>query len=223
MVTKKFHIYLFRHGQTTYNRDGRFTGHHNPSLTKLGIKNAQTVAKKLQNKKFGLAIHSRLKRSKQTLAQVLKYHPECKKIMTDDRMIERDYGKLSGTTHEEFIKKIGDKIINLEMEGDAIENLSPQNRKKAEQLIGAEEYKLIHRGFNFPPPGGESFAMVEKRVSSFIKDLKKIVKKNQCNIAISAHGNSIRLFRKIIEHASIKKACSWFIPYDKVFVYSIKA
>ena len=40
---------------------------------------------------------------------------------------------------------------------------------------------------------------------------------------ISAHGNSIRLFRKILERADKKQVVKWFIPYDKVFVYKIKA
>jgi 2,3-bisphosphoglycerate-dependent phosphoglycerate mutase len=95
-------------------------------------------------------------------------------------------------------------------------------RSKAEKFLGEEEYKAIHRGYNIPPPGGESFADVEKRVSGFIKYLKKFIKKNKVNVAISAHGNSIRLFRKIMEKASKEETVKWFIPYDKVFEYNIK-
>jgi len=51
---------------------------------------------------------------------------------------------------------------------------------------------------------------------------KKIYKKNKCNVAISAHGNSIRLFRKIMEGAYKKDVVKWFIPYDKVFKYEVK-
>ena len=47
------------------------------------------------------------------------------------------------------------------------------------------------------------------------------MKKSKVNVAISAHGNSIRIFRKIIEKASEKQAIEWFIPYDKVFEYTI--
>jgi 2,3-bisphosphoglycerate-dependent phosphoglycerate mutase len=221
-MSKTFKVFLFRHGQTTYNRDQRFTGFHNPGLTKLGIGNAKTVAKKLKNKKIGISIHTRLKRSKQTLAEVLKYHPECSSVLKDDRMIERNYGKLNGTRHIDFIKKIGKKLYNLEVHGDIITALDPAGRKEVEKFLGEQEYNLIHRGFYVPPPGGESFAMVEKRVSSFIKDLKKLIKKNSCNVAISAHGNSIRIFRKLMEHASVKETCAWVIPYDKVFEYEIK-
>ncbi|MDO8467702.1 MAG: histidine phosphatase family protein [Nanoarchaeota archaeon] len=217
----KLKIYLFRHGQTFYNKKGIFTGWKNSELTPLGIRQARTVAKKLKNKKFGIAFCTRLGRSKQTLKEVLKFHPECKKIVVDDRMIERDYGDLNGTSHEDFIKRVGKKLVNLEVEGDALENLSPEKRKKIEKFFGEEEYELIHRGYNVPPPNGESFADVEIRVSSFIKNLKKLMKKEKVNVAISSHGNSIRLFRKIMERASREETTKWFIPYDKVFVYEV--
>lgn len=193
-MVKKLKIYIFRHGQTSYNRDKKFTGFHNPPLTLLGKKQAKSISKKLKNKRFQIAFQTRLQRSKQTLKEVLKFHPECKKTITDNRIIERNYGLLNGSTHEQLIKKYGEKV-----------------------------YDAIHRGFNTRPPKGESFADVEKRVKLFIKDLIKLMKKENANIAISAHGNSIRLFRKIMEKASEKQACSWFIPYDKVFVYTIKA
>jgi|SRR3989339_34831 len=219
----KLHIYLFRHGQTSFNRDGRFTGWEKPKLTKLGIKQAKTVANKLKNKKFQIAFQTKLIRSKQTLNEVLKFHPECKIIKTDNRLIERNYGQLNGTTHEAFIHNIGQRLLKFEVEGDALGDLSIKDREKLELFLGEEEYKLIHRGYSIPPPKGESFAMVERRVNSFIKDLIKLMKKNKCNVAISAHGNSIRLFRKIFEKASIKQTVSWFIPYDKVFEYTINA
>lgn len=215
------HIYLFRHGQTTYNRDGRFTGFHNPHLTKLGVKQAQKIAKKLRAKKFQVAFHTRLARTKETLHEVIKFHPECLKVFEDNRMIERNYGKLNGTTHTAFIKKIGKKLYDLEVHGDIIAELDDAGRRETEKFLGEQEYNLIHRGFNVPPPGGESFAMVEKRVQSFVKDLVKFMKKEKVSVAISAHGNSIRLFRKIMGKATVPETVSWVIPYDKCFEYKI--
>lgn len=214
-------IYLFRHGQTTFNRDGRFTGQKEARLTVEGRKHAEKIARKLKDKKFGVAIRTRLSRSKATLKPVLEFHPECKIILEDDRMIERSYGELEGTTHEQFVDGIGKQSYDLRVQGDAIENLAPKLRDKVEELLGKEEYEAIHRGYKVAAPGGESFADVEKRVRSFIRDLKKFMRKNKVNVAISAHGNSIRLFRKIMERAPKKSVVKWFIPYDKVFEYSI--
>ena len=193
-MKRGYKIYLFRHGQTTFNRDGRFTGQTEARLTVEGRKHAETIAKKLKNKKFQVAIQTRLSRSKDTLRPVLKFHPECKNIIEDDRMIERSYGDLSGKLHSIIIKK-----------------------------YGQAQYDKWHRGYDIKsrPPKGECFADVEKRVKKFIKWLKKYMRKNKVNVAISAHGNSIRLFRKIIERASKKSVVSWFIPYDKVFEYNV--
>ena len=191
MATYK--IYVFRHGGTHYNKKGIFTGWKDSTLTKQGKQAARRVANKLKNKKFQVAFRTRLTRSKQTLKEVLKYHPECKKIIEDNRMIERRYGKLEGKHHDTIIKKYGKK-----------------------------QYDIWHRSFDVRPPGGESFADVEKRVSKFIKYLNAYVKKNKVNVAISAHGNSIRLFRKIMEKKSKKQAVKWFIPYDKYFEYTVK-
>src|SRR3989338_10332241 len=160
---KTMKIYLFRHGETMFNRDHKFTGWKEAKLTPKGIKQAQSIAQKLKHKKIDIAYQSHLSRSKDTLKEVLKFHPECKKIITDDRVIERSYGTLEGTSHKNFIDEIGKKIVDLKIEGNAIENLSPNERKKVEKFLGEEEYKTIHRGYNVAVPKGESFADVEKR------------------------------------------------------------
>ncbi len=219
---KKLKIYLFRHGETSYNEKGIFTGWENPKLTKKGIKSAKKVAQKLKNKKIDIAFQTELIRSKQTLKEVLKFHPEIREIITANRMVERSYGDFEGTTHESFIKRVGKHAVNLRVEGDAMENLSPKDRKKLIRFLGKREYDIIHRGWDNPPPNGESFKMVEKRVKKFIKNLKKFMKKEKVNVAISAHGNSIRLFRYIWEQASVAETVKWFIPYDKVFVYEVE-
>lgn len=191
---KKYHIYLFRHGQTEYNKKHIFTGWSDSKLTLLGIKQAKELGKMLSKKKIDVAFSSSLNRSKVTLKYVLKYHPECKKIIVDDRIRERNYGKLNGLYHEDIIKKYGEK-----------------------------QFEKWHRGYNTPPPGGECFYDVEIRVKSFIKFLKKYIKENKVNVAISAHGNSIRLFRKIIENKPKNEVVKWKIPYDKIFHYTISA
>lgn len=188
----KYKIYLFRHGQTMFNRDSKFTGFMDAKLTKTGKDDAKIIAIRLKDVKFSVAFHTSLSRSKETLKEVLKYHPECQILVEDDRIIERNYGSLNGKTHLY-----------------AVEKYSP------------EQYDSWHRGFKDRPPKGESFADVEKRVKDFISYLKEFVKKEKVNVAISAHGNSIRLFRKIMENKSEREACEWFIPYDNYFEYEI--
>lgn len=185
-------IYLFRHGQTDFNLEKRFTGWSESQLTDIGRQSAQKIADQLRYTTLNLAYQTRLKRSRDTLEIVIKDHPECEQIISDDRMIERSYGDIAGLTHQEVINGLG---------------------------IG--QYEEWHRGFYDDPPGGEGFDEVETRVMDFIADLKKLYSGKDLGIAISAHGNSIRLFRKIMENATIEETVSWTIPYDKFFEYQI--
>jgi len=185
-------IYLFRHGQTEFNRDKIFTGLKDLKLTPLGIEQAKKIAVLLKDKKIDYAYQTRLSRSQETLAEVLKFHPECQKIFIDDRMIERSYGDLAGISHKEVIDK-----------------------------VGTDQYEKWHRGFYDTPPNGESLEKVGERVMDFIQYIKKKYSNTNLGIAVSAHGNSIRLFRKIMEKTTTEETCSWTIPFDQYFKFKI--
>ncbi len=186
-------IYLFRHGESFFNQAKEFTGWKDSKLTITGRKNAREVARKLKSRKFQAAYHTRLSRSRETLEEVLKYHPECREVIEDDRMIERSYGKLQGKKHTTVIREYGRK-----------------------------QFDLWHRSYRIPPPGGESIKMVERRVRSFIKDLLKKMKKEKVSVAISAHGNSMRPFRRYFEKLSIKQMMELENPWDDYFEYTVK-
>jgi len=216
----KLHIYLFRHGLTRYNKHHWFTGWIDSKMTKEGIKNARKVAKELKNKKFQVAYHTRLSRSKNTLKEVLKYHPECKQVIIDDRMIERCYGKLQKHSHKEFMEDMEDVLV------PAIEKkygkMKRNIRSRFGDLAAKAIYDIYHRDYSVPPPGGESIQVVEKRVKSFIKDLLKKMKKEKVNVAISAHGNSMRPFRAYFEKLSREGMMKLENPWDKHFHYTIE-
>ncbi len=188
-----YKIYLFRHGQTYYNRSERFTGDIDSHLTKQGIKDAKKIAEKLKKARIDYAFQTHLSRSKDTLKFVLRYHPECRIIIEDDRMIERDYGDLKGRFHRTVIKGYGQK-----------------------------QYDLWHRSYDVRPPGGESIKDVDKRVEEFIKSLFKFIKKYKGNVAISAHGNSMRPFREYFEKLSKEKMMKLENPWDDYFVYTVE-
>ncbi|MBR9683549.1 hypothetical protein GOV03_03335 [Candidatus Woesearchaeota archaeon] len=217
----KLKIYLFRHGQTYFNREHVFTGWKDSKLTPRGIRDAKKVATKLKGKKFQVAYQTRLSRSKDTLKYVLKYHPECKKIISDDRMIERSYGKLQGSSHKAFVKKEGRDSYQTLLQWHKIDHLSGREKKEFIRKMGEAELKIIRRSYRVPPPGGESVKTVEKRVKSFIKDLLKMMKKEKVNVALSAHGNSMRPFRRHFEKLSIKQMMELENPWDDYFVYTI--
>lgn len=185
-------IYIFRHGESEFNLKKIFSGWKDPKLTELGMEQAREIGLMLKNITIEVAYVSTLSRSIDTLNEVLKSHPECKEIITDDKIIERSYGDLAGRKHKDVLEE-----------------------------FGQEQFDKWHRGWNDRPPKGESFADVEIRVKVFIESLKVKYKGTDTDIAISAHGNSIRLFRKIMENSTIEESCSWTMPYDQYFEYEI--
>jgi 2,3-bisphosphoglycerate-dependent phosphoglycerate mutase len=189
----KFHIYLFRHGQTYFNKSQRFTGRVNSRLTPKGIEQSNVVAEQLKAKKFQVAFMTSLTRSCQTLRIVLKHHPECKRVMVDDRLIERSYGDLERKHHETIKKKYGE-----------------------------QQFDLWHRSYDVSPPNGESIKKVEERVLSFIDDLLTLIRTEKVNVAISLHNNSMRPFRRYFENLTIEQMLLLENPYERYFDYVVE-
>lgn len=92
----KKHFYIFRHGQTVWNAEGRPQGQHEypVELTVVGREQAQNLARQLSNKKIKRIVSSDLLRARQTgeiVAQILNVP-----ISFDPRLREVDYGILNG-------------------------------------------------------------------------------------------------------------------------------
>ncbi len=165
-------IYVFRHGESKDNKARRFSGWRDTQLTGLGKKQAQTLAKKLERKQIDVCIVSRLSRSKETAQIALQYHQNIKYEL-DDRIIERDYGDLSGKSKVKLMKN---------------------------DLVEAVKFR---RFYDFPPPNGESLKDVQKRVFPFCEELVKRIRKTGENIAVSCHGNSMKIIRLYFEKLPI--------------------
>ena len=84
-------------------------------------------------------------------------------IQRDEALNERDYGDLIG-----------------------------QNKAEAAEKFGKEQVQIWRRSFDVPPPGGESLKMTADRTLPYYRDVIYPEVLSGKNIAISAHGNSIR-------------------------------
>jgi len=168
-------LYVFRHGQTHDNIRRIFSGRRNSTLTEEGKKQAKILAEKLKDKHIDIAIYPPLSRAKNTLKEVLKFHPKIR-IERDKSLMERDYGKLTGKSKIKLAKK--DPVL-------------------------AAKYR---RGYNFPPPNGESLKDVkEKRIYPFCRKIEERMKKENVNVAISCTNNTMRLIRMYFEGLSIEE------------------
>lgn len=93
-------VYLLRHGETQYNADGnRYCGRTDVPLTAKGINQAALVNKQLIGMSFDAHYSSPLKRARHT-AEIASGG---KQVITDERLIEVDFGEWEGKTKEEFL------------------------------------------------------------------------------------------------------------------------
>ena len=100
-------FYIFRHGQSSYNLEGRIQGHTNNSvLTNQGIDEAHNAASLLQDKKIEIVVSSPLRRAKQTGSIVSKMIKV--PLQYDDRFTEVNVGIAEGLHYTKAQQKFGD-------------------------------------------------------------------------------------------------------------------
>ena len=93
-------LYIVRHGETDWNKEGRCQGHSNIPLNEQGRNQAREVREKLKDVNFDVVFCSPLDRTIET-ARIITDG----KLITDDRIIERNNGVLEGKNKTE-IKEI---------------------------------------------------------------------------------------------------------------------
>ena len=91
-------LYVVRHGQTDWNKESKVQGKTDIPLNEEGIKEAQELKELVCKLNLDLVITSPLKRALET-AKILTDNKV--KIITDDRIIERDWGLNEGKLLQE--------------------------------------------------------------------------------------------------------------------------
>lgn len=94
-------FYLVRHGETDWNLEGRFQGIEDIPLNETGLRQAEECGEGLKTTSipFDCVVTSPLQRASVT-AETIARSVEIHKIHTDKRLIERDFGKVSGRKRE---------------------------------------------------------------------------------------------------------------------------
>jgi len=91
-------ILLVRHGQSTWNADGRWQGQADPPLSDLGVEQAETAARVIG--RIDAVWSSDLQRANHT-ARILSV-PHALAVTADSRMREREAGPWTGLTRDEI-------------------------------------------------------------------------------------------------------------------------
>ncbi len=133
-------LFVFRHAETTDNRDHIFSGWRDPDLTQKGLLQAQEIANQLKQEKIDYAFTSHLLRARRTLEIALEPHRDTP-VFVDDRLIERCYGTLQGKSkvktaaeRPEWFNKIHRGYDFAPPEGESLKMVESRTLPFVEQL-----------------------------------------------------------------------------------------
>ena len=87
-------LVLIRHGETEWNRNGRYQGHADSPLTTRGLAQARAVAYALDGERFDAFYSSDLGRAKRTASIIAD--KVGRRFLTDSRLREQHYGLMQG-------------------------------------------------------------------------------------------------------------------------------
>ena len=211
-------LILLRHGQTTWNRDNRFTGWTDVPLTKRGINEAKKAGRVLKEKgfNFDVVFTSVLKRAIDTTNIVLD-EMKLKNIPVHKSWLlnERHYGALQGLNKAEMAAKFGEEQVLKWRRSYDIR--PPALGKKDKRWPGNDsKYKSIEKKFL---PLTESLKDTVKRVAPYWKEKIIPLLKNKKRILVSASGNSLRALVKYMDNVPDDEIVSFNIPTGIPLVY----
>ncbi|MDL2263106.1 histidine phosphatase family protein [Synergistaceae bacterium OttesenSCG-928-I11] len=104
-------LFIVRHGETDWNREGRFQGQQDTDLTEYGLSQADKVADFLRGHKFDAVVSSPLKRARVT-AEKIAAAAGCEAFETTEALTEINHGDWEGLLANEVRAK-WPRIIDL--------------------------------------------------------------------------------------------------------------
>jgi phosphoserine phosphatase len=134
-------LIIVRHGESEWNRTGRYQGQIDTALSELGLAQAEALAERLRNERFDAIFSSPLQRARRTAEAIAKYH-RAVPFHDAPALLEIDHGEWQGKYTEEI---------------------------KASYGQGLHEWR--HHPTRSQMPGGESFSNILKRVLDFKEQL----------------------------------------------------
>ena len=203
-------LILVRHGQSLWNKERKFTGFADIDLTEKGKSEASTAGYLIKNLNINIDVSytSFLKRAIKTLTTILQENSLVLKFNTAWELNERHYGSLTGLNKDETKKKIGEVQFKKYRRSWDIPPPAMSEDDKNHSLFSPLNAS-IPVGMT---PFTESLKDTYERVIPYYeKEIQKHIKENK-NVLISAHGNSLRALCKHLFKISDQKINELEIP-----------
>ncbi|MBA3755305.1 MAG: 2,3-diphosphoglycerate-dependent phosphoglycerate mutase [Nitrosomonas sp.] len=213
-------IVLLRHGESTWNKENRFTGWTDVDLTPRGLQEAQNAGRLLreQGYAFDIAYTSVLKRAIRTLWITLDEMDQMWiPIQHTWRLNERHYGALQGLNKSETAAQYGDEQVLIWRR--SYDARPPTLTIDDERYPGADpRYKnLTHDDIPLTECLKDTVARFLPYWNATIAPQVQAGK----SVIIVAHGNSLRALVKYLDNMSEEEILNRNIPTGVPLVYEL--
>lgn len=211
-------VVLLRHGESTWNKENRFTGWTDVDLSEKGVEEAFAAGKILKENGFvfDIAYTSYLKRAVKTLNNVLD-------VMDQDwipvekswRLNEKHYGMLQGLNKAETAAKYGDEQVLIWRRSYDVAP-APLEKDDARNPRFDIRYKTLT---DHEIPLTESLLDTVNRIVPYWKSVIFKSLENKDQIIVAAHGNSLRGIIKYLKNISDNDIVSLNLPTAVPYVF----
>lgn len=211
-------LVLVRHGQSVWNKENRFTGWKDVTLSEQGVSEAIKAGKVLKDEgyKFKLAYTSYLTRAIKTLWLILE---EMDSMWIDVekswRLNEKHYGTLQGLNKIETAEKYGADMVQLwrrsfDTPPEPIPADDERNPRFEDRYADLSPEEL---------PMTESLKEVIERLMPYWEtEIKPALHEND-DLLVTAHGNSLRALVMHLKNMSKEEILGFNIPTGVPYVF----
>lgn len=212
-------LVLLRHGQSTLNAEGRFSGWADCPLTPEGLRQARDAGRALRDAgvAFDVCFASALSRAAATASAVLReMNLPGLPVTRSWRLNERHYGSLEGTSKRDAAARYGPALVEAWRNSpDALppplDDADPRHPR----------FHPAYRGL--PPallPSSESLRTAFARVTDFFEaEIRPRVMSGQ-RILVVSHGNPVRAIIARLNNRPIGEIPLIAIPNATPFAYA---
>ena len=213
-------IVLLRHGESTWNKENRFTGWVDVGLSDKGMQEAIEAGRTLKKKGyvFDVAYTSVLKRAIKTLwlsleEMDLMYLP----VINSWRLNERHYGALQGLNKVEMVEKHGIDQVQIWRRSY---DVPPPALTRDDPLFPGKDPRYA----DLTPEELPLTECLKDTVARFLpywhKTIAPVVKEGK-RVLIAAHGNSLRALVKYLDNIPDAVIPGLNIPTGIPLVYEL--
>ncbi|OGV62489.1 MAG: phosphoglyceromutase [Lentisphaerae bacterium RIFOXYA12_FULL_48_11] len=213
-------LVLLRHGESTWNKENRFTGWTDVDLSEKGLQEAGAAGDlmKKEGLTFDIAYTSVLKRAIRTLWLAMdKMDLLWVPVVRSWRLNERHYGGLQGLNKSETAAKYGDDQVLVWRRSY---DIPPPPLDKNDERYPGHDRRYADLSEKETPTTECLKDTVARFLPLWHETIAPTVKSGK-HVIIAAHGNSLRALVKYLDNISDKDIISLNIPTGVPLVYEL--